>query len=62
MWSTQFFRKHRLLLSVRYAGGKIMFGVNNHFRKVPARRMWGKVAQINGGENGNVTVVLGSNR
>ncbi|CAB0813177.1 hypothetical protein FRC0195_01971 [Corynebacterium diphtheriae] len=37
-----------------------MFEANNQFYKVPARHVWGKVAQINGGKSDAVTAVWGS--
>ncbi|CAB0575751.1 hypothetical protein CIP107534_02015 [Corynebacterium diphtheriae] len=37
-----------------------MFEANNQFYKVPARHVWGKVTQINGGKSDVVTAVWGS--
>ncbi|CAB0712854.1 hypothetical protein FRC0024_02083 [Corynebacterium diphtheriae] len=37
-----------------------MFGANNQFYKVPARRVWKKVTQINGGKSDAATAVWGS--
>ncbi|CAB0568770.1 hypothetical protein FRC0290_01931 [Corynebacterium diphtheriae] len=37
-----------------------MFEANNQFYKVPARHVWGKVTQINGGGSDAVTAVWGS--
>ncbi|CAB1007377.1 hypothetical protein FRC0501_01948 [Corynebacterium diphtheriae] len=38
-----------------------MFEANNQFYKVPARHVWGKVTQINGGGGSDaVTAVWGS--